>query len=468
MEFEEKEVEKLDLYSFLDDFLKVARRHLLLGLVLVLLLGGAMGLRSYLSYRPSYTASVSFSVRVANPIYGGTSTYNSATAEQMAKTLPYVLTSGVLQQRVREHMGLSDIPSVNVTADTNGSIITMKVTDTDPQRAWDVLTAVMEYYPEIAEFVVGSTQLVLLDESGVPTEPTNQQTFKGAAVKGAAVGLALWAAFVGFLSLTKNTIHNEAELKRMLSTPCLGQIPSIKLNGKKNSALLHKVGHHQGFAEAVRLLRMHVEKAMTKQNKKVLLVSSAIPGEGKTTISSNLAISLARKGKHVLLVDCDLRNPSVAKTLNLKNELTLEHYLQGLASAQSVIYPTQHENLFAVCGGSGTSVSPKSQYATQLSQLIAAIRNDFDMVILDTPPCSLLADASEFAGMADCGLMVVRQDYASREQILDGIQRLGDGNLPILGCVINHTRRSVIRSSGYGYGNSYGYGRGYGYGEKKK
>lgn len=470
MEFEEKEVQKLDLFVFLDDFLKVARRHLLLALVLAVVLGGIMTARSALSYAPVYTASASFSVKVANPLYAGTSAYNTATAEQMAKTFPHVLTSGVLQERVKEHLGISYMPSVSVTANTNGSVITMKVTDGDPQRAWDVLKAVMEYYPEIAEFVVGSTRLVLLDESGVPTVPVNQRDLKTPALQGVVIGLALWAVYVVFLSLTKNTVHSEAELKRMLNTPCMGQVPSVKLNGRKNTALLYKAGHHQGFSESIRLLRMHVEKAMTEQKKKVLLVSSAIPGEGKTTISSNLAISLARKGKRVLIVDCDLRNPSVAKTLSVESILTLDDYLQGWATFENIITPTKDENLFAVSGGSGTRTSPKYQSHALLTELIGAVRDSFDIVILDTPPCSLLADASEYASMADCGLMVVRQDYASREQILDGIQRLGDGNLPLIGCVINHARRSSIGgyNYGYGYGYSYGYNRGYGYGEKKK
>ena len=454
MEFEEKEEQKLDLFVFVDDFLKEAKRRLVLALVLILVCGIGMAGYRYMTYSPVYKATASFTVKVTNPLYSSVSSYNTKTAEQMAATFPHILTSGVLQERVKEHLGISYVPSVSVSANSSSSIITMEVTDSDPQRAYDVLNAVITYYPEIAEFVVGSTMLVLLDESGVPADPVNSLNVKGPAVRGAMFGAALWVALNAVVALSKNTIHNEEELKRMLSTPCIGQVPSVKTSRKNICPLVHKSKKQPGFAEAVRLLRLHVEKLLDEQQKKILLVSSAIPGEGKTTISANLGISLARKGKQVLIIDCDMRNPSVAKALQTPCHNSLVDYLHGKATVRDVIMPTDVENLFIISGGNGGK-----SYAEQLSQertafLIQAARNLFDYVILDTPPCSLLADAAEISELAECGLMVIRQDFASRDQIMDGIQRLGDGNLPIIGCVFNGVSRSL--SNGYGYG--YGYG----------
>lgn len=145
MEFEEKEPERdLDLLVLLDDFLKAARRHLLLGLVLVMVCAGVLTALRYRSYTPSYTAYASFTVKVANPLYASVSSYNTKTAEQLATTFPYILTSGVLQQRVMEKLDIAYMPSVSVTASTSTSIITMSVTHSDPQLAWNVLEAVME------------------------------------------------------------------------------------------------------------------------------------------------------------------------------------------------------------------------------------------------------------------------------------------------------------------------------------
>lgn len=471
MEFEEKEEQKLDLFVLLDDFLRQAKRMWLLLLVLVLLFSVGMTAMSYRSYTPVYEAHASFLVHVANPLYSDISAYNTKTAEVMASTFPSIVSTGVLQKEVREYLGISRMPSISVSASAASSILTLRVRDTDPQLAYDVLNAVIECYPSVAEFVVGSTELVLLDESGVPAQPVAEYEFRSSVIKGIVAGAGLWCVIVLFLILVKNTVHNEDELRRTLNTPCLGQLPAIKIPRRLPCPLVHKTGKIQGFGESIRLLRLRVEKAMEEEDKKILLVSSAIPGEGKTTVSVNLAVSLAQKGKKVLLIDCDLRNPSVLKALNskakpLSNKVSLVEYIKGSATVMEMIQPTEVNNLFVISGGAGT----KSGYSTRLSQdrmarLIQASRNLYDYVILDTPPCSLLADAAEVAELAECGLMVIRQDFAARDQILDGIQRLSDGKLPIIGCALNNVRRSITAGYGYGYGYSYGYG--YGYGSKK-
>lgn len=460
MEFEERDEQKLDLFVLLEDFFQEAKRLLLLGLVLVLLCGAALGVRTKMNYVPTYQASASFTVKVADPLYARVSSYNMKTAEQMAKTFPYILTSGVLSNRVKEELNISSMPSVSVSVMSNSSVITLTVRDRDPQRAYDVLNAVITYYPEIAEFVVGSTVLALLDESGLPTTPVNSLNLRNAVIKGAILGVGLWCLIVLVMALTKSTIHNEDMLRRLLSFECFGQVPAVKVPAKDSCPLLHVGRRKPEFTESFRSLRMRVERAMDPEEKKVLLVSSAIPGEGKTTVSLNLAISMARRGKRVLIIDCDLRNPSVAKGLKLGGKVSLVDYLRGKATIKDMICPTEMENLFVIPGGPGGAGVSDLLTRDRGALLIQAARKLFDFVILDTPPCSMLADAAEVAELADAGLLVVRQNFASRDQILDGVQRLGDAGLPLVGWVFNHTERSL--SNGYDYNFSYGYASSYG------
>ena len=110
-------------------------------------------------------------------------------------------------------------------------------------------------------------------------------------------------------------------------------------------------------------------------------------------------------------------------------------------------------------GTGGKSDNAAMLSDVRMARLIQAGRNMYDYVILDTPPCSLLADAAELADLAEAGLMVIRQDYAARDQILDGIQRLGDGRLPVIGCTFNNVRKSITSGGGYSYSYGYGYGR---------
>lgn len=468
MEFDEKEPQKLDLYVLLEDFLRQAKRMWLSGLVLMLLCGAGLGFLKGRSFTPQYQAYSSFTVRVSNPLYGNISSYNERTAQAMADTFPSILTSDLLRIKVSEHLG-TGLSGVSITANSRASIFTLTVKAEDPQRAYDVLNAVIECYPQISEFVIGSTELVLLDESGLPQKPVSNYNFRATAIKGAAAGLMLWCVLVVAMILLKNTVHNEAELQRTLNSPCLGQIPQMKVTRRMPVPLHHRGRDTGGFGEAIRLLRLRVEKAMEEENRKVLLVSSAIPGEGKTTVSVNLAASLAQKGKKVLLIDCDLRNPSVVRSISTKksplsSQNSVVDYIKGGATVMEVIQPTELENLFVIPGGTGS----KNGYSGHLSdermaRLIQAGRNLYDYVILDTPPCSLLADAAEIAVLADAGLLVIRRDFAARDQIVDGIERLADAKLPIIGCAFNYAVPGLGDRYGYGYG--YGYGRGYGYGK---
>lgn len=463
MEFDEREVQKLDLLVLLEDFLREAKRLWLIGLALVLVCGGALTVKTRLNHYPMYQASASFTVKVTDPLYSSISAYNTKTAEQMAKTFPYILTNGLLQDRIKEELGISYMPTVSVGVMPNSSVITLKVLDRDPNRAYDVLNAVIAHYPENAEFVVGATVLALLDESGVPKAPVNPLNLKDSLIKGTVMGLGLWLAIVLVMAMSKTTIHNEDMLRRLLSFDCFAHVPTVKVPGQDSCPLLHKGRRKPEFSEAIRTLRMRVDRALETEKKKVLLVSSAIPGEGKTTISINLAISAARRGKRVLLIDCDLRNPSVAKGLKLKPEHSLVDFLKGKITVRDMICPTETDNLFVIPGGSGGPGVSTLLNRTRGTSMIQAARNLFDLVILDTPPCSMLADAGEIAELADVGLLVVRQDYASRDQILDGVQRLGDADLPMIGWVFNYTERSLSSREGYGYG----YGGYMGY-EKKR
>lgn len=459
----EKNIAQIDLRVMLSDFLRVAKQLLWLGVALVLLATAALSGWTYLSYTPKYQATASFTVYVSNPLQAEIRTYNTATAEQMAKTFPYILTSGALSDMVMQELGISAMPTVSASVLENTNIFTLTVTSGDPQLAYDVLNAVIEYYPNVAEFVVGPTTMNLLDESGVPSAPANSRNYGSAVKKGVAAGLVVWIAIVLLFALMRSTVHNEAELRNLLNLRCIGTLPVAKgfRQGGKNGPcpVVMGEGDRFGFDESVRLMRIRVEKEMRERDKNVLLISSAIPGEGKTTVAANLAIALAQKGKRTLLVDCDLRNPSVAKIFNAQQTPGLAAYLTGKEKAEKIIHRQRIKNLYAVFGGPAVSDAAKLLAKPETRNFIKASRNVFDYVILDTPPCSMLADAVELADMADCALYTIRQDYAAKDRILDGAQLLSDSGLPLIGCVMNCVKRSPSGSTygyyGYGYGSYY-------------
>ena len=462
MEEKELNLPKVDLIFLLRIWLRYAKRFWALALVMMLLCSAALGYSGYRAYTPVYEASVSFTVQVSNPLYAGISTYNQAAAKQLNDTFPYILRSAILRQRVSEHLGVGSIPNVMTSVLPNSSIFTMRVRDADPEWAYTVLQAVVECYPQVAEYVVGSTSLVMLDDSGVPTKPVFELELTDSLIYGAAAGLVMWMGFVLVMTLRRRTIHNEDELNRTMNHPCLGIIPATKV-ARRDSRIcptIQKDNGKFGFGESVRLLQMHVQKEMQKREFKVLMVSGATPGEGKTTISLNLAIAFARKGHRVLLVDCDMYNPSIHRSLELESIQTLKSHQTGNASREEIIHKSGIRHLYLMAADMDFKDAASKEL---LEKILNASRKSFDYVILDTPPCSLMVDSAELSDLADCALMVIRQDYASRAQILEGVRLLTDNGLPLIGCTINGVAGNLA-SKGYRYGNGYGYGYGYSYG----
>ena len=460
---EQDTMQKIDLIELLGGMLRSCRHLLWQGVLLIVAMAMLLCLRSWRSYSPRYQASASFVVQVSNPLYASQQYYNASAAEQMAKTFPYILTSGVLSEQVMETLGIGYMPAISTSVLGNTNIITMTVTSGDPQLAYDVLHCVMDVYPSVAEFVVGPTSMSLMDESGVPTAPSNRVNYKTTAVKGALVGAVIWMAIACLYWLTHQTVNSEDELRKVVNLSCLGQLPIVRgLNRSKNAhqrPVLTERNDKYGFNESVRLLRVRVEKAMAQQHGQVLLVTSTIANEGKTTVSLNLATALAQQGKRTLLVDCDLRNPSVSQNMNSGSEVGLTEYLRGKCSLEA-IFNQQADNLYVVYGGKAVS-NPETLLGKPAARgFMDRARERYDYVILDTPPCALMADASDISAMADCSLLTVRQGFATRQQILEGVQMLSDNGKPLIGCILNMT----APQSGKNYYNSYGY---YGYGREK-
>ena len=461
MEEKELQIRKIDVIFLLRIWLRYAKRFWALALVLALLGAAVLGYTGYRAYQPQYDATVSFTVKVANPLYSSINSYNNAAAKQLHATFPYILRSQILTQRVREYMGTSYIPTVYTSVLENSNIFTLRVRDTNPERAYQVIQAVIVCYPQVADYVVGATELTILDDSGVPTRPVYDLDLTDSLLLGALGGLVLWALFMLLLTLSRRTIHNEDELRRTLNYPCLGIVPATKVVGRdKRCPLIHHDTGKFGFAESVRLLQMHLQKEMHTQNKKIVMVSGAIPGEGKTTIAVNLAIASARRGNRTLIVDCDKYNPSVVASLNVEDPRSMKDYLKGEVTAKELLSKTSIRHLYCLAADLDMK-DTKSKAA--LEKLLKAARDAFDVIIMDTPPCSLMVDAAEVADLADCVLMVIRQDYASRDQIIEGVHLLTDNGVPLIGCAINGVTGNLA-TNGYKYGNGYGYGYGYGYG----
>ena len=207
----------------------------------------------------------------------------------------------------------------------------------------------------------------------------------------------------------------------------------------------------------MRLIRTRLERQMG--DKKVLMVTSSIPGEGKSTVAGNLAISMARKGKHVILIDCDLRNPTQGKVFGLKGKYPgLVAVLQGKARLEDSLYEVTDRGepigLTLLPGSDHESKLVEILGSEEMKKLLEVLKEQADVVILDTPPSAMLVDAMIMVQHVDGVVYVVMSDFAKRSFIFRGMEELTSNGVEVLGCILNGGK---TRTRGYGYYGSKSY-----------
>ena len=472
------EVQPIDLSVLLRRMGRALTRLWPVCLALVVLCAALMGWRAHRSFRPMYRSEAVFSVNLSfvggTDLSGYSQYYNKSAAQQVADTFPYLLTSDRMQELLLQRLGvtyLNGVISSSAIKDTSFFVLTVE--SPSPQDAYDILCAVIDVYPQVNRLVLGETQLVVNQEPSLPDAPYNADPWVRSAVKGAALGVVLALAVLIVAAALRRTVSSTGDVKRLVSLTALASIPRTapkrRKNGPQQGLLITRMQTDSAFCEAYRLLRLKLLRQL-KDEDKVIMVTSSIPSEGKSSVSVNLALSLAREGKKVLLIDGDLRGPSDKALLGItKPSEGLGQCLSG--SLDQVHFLRYEDTSLYVFAGSEPIHAPMNllQY-DKLEALINTLRPMFDYIVLDTPPCAMMADALAMCRHVDRVIYVIREDFAATTQIFEGIQALAGADARMAGFVFNCAAHVRGSSSGYGYGSGdgYGYGYGSGYGKTKR
>lgn len=464
---EQRQEHTIDLAELLGRFARSLRRLWWLCLALIVLCAAASGGYARLSYRPQYTASMTFLVNAGGTSQSG-SAASTATAAQMAKTFPYILTSGLLDSAVCADTGLAALPAISASSEEGTNLCTLSVTGSDAQQCYDVLQSVIVHYPDVAELVVGPTELVMMDQTGVPTQPSNPFSWRHPLVRGALIGAVLSLLVLYLSGRARATVMNRDDLQQATSARYLGALPAVRVKKRSRTtpaALPEEMARSSAYCEAMRIVAMRIDKAMQHHAYRTLLVSSAAPGEGKTTFVCQLALALVRQGRHVLVIDCDLRNPSVHRVLGRPAQTGLAEYLAGTAKPGQIVTALGKDKPDVIFAGRRAGAQTEQLGSAAFHTLLHDLREHYDVVLLDTPPCAVMTDALETGAATDCALLVVRQDASSRVSVINSLAALDALGVPVLGYTLNACAGRSHGGYGYGYGYGYGgYGYGYGYG----
>lgn len=171
-----------------------------------------------------------------------------------------------------------------------------------------------------------------------------------------------------------------------------------------------------------------------------LLVTSAVAGEGKTTVACNLALGLEKKGYSVLLLDADLRKPAVCRTIQLDSGTEGAYeVLTGQRTAEEVKIRCRDTQLYVIAGTKSLSSTQQILGTGKIAEIIKQLEKEADLVIVDTPPAGILSDAAMLASCVDGGVFVVRQDFADVRILTEGIRELSEAGMEFAGCILNQT-----------------------------
>ncbi len=440
----------------------------LVGMILAYIMAGT-------AYTPSYTSSMTFIVSSK----GSTNNLSDLTAaNEMAETFSEVLNSRLLKKRVQEELNLGYLPGTietSVVAETN--LMTLKVSAPSPEHAFKIMKSVLNNYSEITQHVLSNVVLDVLEAPQVPTAPSNPISARWLMRKYALIAMAMMIVLLGLIDYLKDDVKNELEVERKLDTKLLGTIYHEVKNKTLKSKLTKK---NKGlsvmdptrsflFVENYKKLRTKIMYRAKQRGGKIILVTSALENEGKSTVAVNIALSLAQKSDKVVLVDGDIRRPALYKILqkNLKKEQEIGEVLKGNTEISKALCYDEETGLNLIIGSKKYSNSTEIVSGDQMRSLMKTVAQFAEYVVIDSPPTSLMADAEIMAEYADMSILVVRQSTANVRMINDTIDMLEDSRSELLGCVFNDVKTRVFTGkrvfSGYGYGR-YGYGR-YGYGK---
>lgn len=430
-------------------------RHRWLSVLLVLLVtfGAVAGFT--FTRTPIYQAqtsvffSIQFGASANDLVQGSTYTQNSVASFAALATQPIVL-DAVIDDLGLDTSSRGLAQRVTATAPLNTVIVEISVTDRSPQRSADIADSV-------------AAQLSATVESLAPTDEVGNSSVRGSTVASATVpdaafspnislflaaglllGLLLGIALAILRDLLDTRVRNAADVGEVTDAPLLGSIGEFR--GSENLVVQDRPGSAQ--AEAYRQIRTNLQFLNLRQDSRSIVVTSALPGEGKSTVAANLAIALAETSTRVLLVDADLRRPRVADVFGLEGSVGLTTILIGQATFTDVVQEWGSANLNVLAAGAIPPNPSELLGSEGMEQLLIELESRYDVVILDTAPLIPVTDAAILSRIAVGTIVVADARRLRRAQLTEGLAFLGQVEARLLGIVLNATVKDGER---YGY-----------------
>lgn len=418
-----------------------------------------------LAATPQYESSTRLFVSTTSESDSSSAYTGNLFATQRVTSYADLVTSRALASQVADRLGddsdpdeLMEAVTASVVPETVNLVLT--AVDMDPERARDIAQA---YGEELAILVReletpdgesrAPIRATIVDDAVQTASPVAPQPLRNLALAG-VLGLLLGIGLAVARELLDTSLSTSDDIGDVTDAPILGNIATDEA---ANLAPIEVLSSATPWAEAFRVLRTNMQYVEVDEEQKVIVMTSSLPGEGKTTTAINLALTTAMAGQRVVLVEADLRRPLIAQRLQLDGAVGTTNVLIGKVSLADALQEYGSSGLQVLASGPIPPNPSELLQSHAMETLLTDLRGKFDVIIVDAPPLLPVTDAALVAAQADGAVIVIRHGRTTRDQLQHSIERLEAVDAKALGVVINQAPSRKNRT-GYGYGYGYGYG----------
>lgn len=428
-----------------------------------LVVGGIAALAFSLAQTPRYTSSTQLFVSTAGASTTSDLSQGSQFSQQRVTSYVELISGRTIAARVVDRLNLQMSPDalvdeVSANAVTDTVLINVDVTDPSAQQAQRIAAAVGDEFTTYAEQLeapsptgASPVKVTITEQPQVPLSPSSPKTTRNVTL-GLVAGLLAGAGLATARARLDRSVKDPEEAAQLAGASIIGTVLRDEALAKQ-----HTVDRTSGSrtGEDYRQLRTNLQFLSVDEPPKVIMVSSAVPSEGKTTLVINLALALAEAGQKVTVVEADLRKPKVTRYLGMVSGVGLTNVLAGTAELDEVTQ-TFRDGMSVIAAGPLPPNPGELLASTHMAAVLEKLRGQGDFVLIDAPPLLPVADSSGLAGHTDGVLLTVRYGSTRKDQLRQAAVNLERVGAKTLGVVLNIVPPKAELASAYGYGYSYG------------
>lgn len=445
----------------ISDVLRAIKKHWIVEIVLFCVVVGVVAGTTFAA-TPIYTASTEILTQYDSASSSESSTTTNqqqyANGSSLASLYPDLVQSDEILQSVIDNLGLHTTPTAlrsNVSAATNDSspIVYIYATDSNPAQTVRIVKELVKQLKKQVSAMAGPDINVSFATIQAPVEPrvASSPNVQANLAIGIVAGLIIAMLGAVLREMFDKGVNDVSDVQTVVRDPVLASVPKAHTVSNGVPAVITKPRGRA--AEEVRRLTTNISfvtpKDLKQQN--VIIVTSTNPREGKTTVSVNMAAAFAEKGKSVLLIDADVRHPSVAKALGMNSGVGLVSLLAGEVSAKEAIQPYWKSYLQVLPAEEQKTPSGIILESDAMRQLVDQAAERYDYVIVDTAPMTVANDAAIFAEKGGVLLLVVGQGVAQKKALREVVKEFRMSKTAIRGVVLNMVSVNNAGRSSYYY-----------------